>query len=259
VRFVSQANPARVSDFRLDKYEITVGRFRKFVAAYSRTMIAEGAGANPKNPSDTGWSAAWNANLPPDATALSAALQCASPYQTWTDDVGTARAETLPINCLDWYEAEAFCIWDAGRLPTEAEWNYAASGGTQQRVHAWGNEAPDCSYANFFGRAGGSDFCVQPAIGATNGVGSESPKGDGRFGQTDLAGNISEWVQDFHAPYVNPCDDCANLTAGSHRVVRGGSFFDSAPVQVSSFRGNADPSERDPSIGTRCARTGSVE
>jgi sulfatase modifying factor 1 len=254
--YTSKAAPAQVSDFRLDAYEITVGRFRKFVAAYSQTMIAEGAGANPNNPSDTGWSTAWNTNLAANATTLAAALRCGPPYQTWTDDVGSRAAESLHINCLDWYEAEAFCIWDGGRLPTEAEWNYAASGGTEQRVHPWGSEAPDCTYANYYGRAGGTDNCVLPGTGATNAVGSESPKGDGRFGQADLAGNVWEWVQDWHAsPYTKPCNDCADLTAGSHRGVRGGGFFDSASLQLSSFRSNDAPSDHDISIGARCART----
>ena len=115
--------PATVSDFRLDKYEVTVGRFRKFVAAYSRNMIAAGAGANPNNASDTGWSTAWNTSLDASSGSLATALKCDPIYQTWTDAPGSAAAESLPINCADWFQAEAFCIWDGGRLPTEAEWN----------------------------------------------------------------------------------------------------------------------------------------
>ncbi len=255
VTFVSKAFPAKVSDFRLDAYEITVGRFRRFVAAYSPTMIAKGAGANPNNPSDTGWTTAWTANLAVDANTLIAGLKCGAPQQTWTDSAGSAGAESRPINCLDWYEAEAFCIWDGGRLPTESEWNYAASGGTEQRVNPWGSEAPDCSYANYSGRANGADYCVAPGIGATNAVGSESPKGDGRFGQSNLAGNVWEWTQDWYArPYTNPCKDCADLTAGTGRVIRGGSVFDGEALQTASFRGNDAPSDHDISVGARCAR-----
>ena len=62
--------PATVSTFRLDKYEITVGRFRKFAAAYTQDMIASGAGKNPNNSSDPGWNTDWNANLPSDASGL---------------------------------------------------------------------------------------------------------------------------------------------------------------------------------------------
>jgi formylglycine-generating enzyme required for sulfatase activity len=118
--------PAEVSDFRLDTYEVTVGRFRKFVAAYSQTMIAAGAGANPNNASDTGWSTAWNASLDAGSEALATALKCFGSYQTWTDAPGSAAAESLPINCIDWFEAEAFCIWDGGRLPTEVGLAFAS-------------------------------------------------------------------------------------------------------------------------------------
>jgi sulfatase modifying factor 1 len=159
--------PAEVSDFRLDTYEVTVGRFRKFVAAYSQTMIAAGAGANPNNASDTGWSTAWNASLDAGSEALATALKCFGSYQTWTDAPGSAAAESLPINCIDWFEAEAFCIWDGGRLPTEAEWNYAAAGGTQQRVYPWGSTAPDCSYANFGSAASGLAFASRRTAGST--------------------------------------------------------------------------------------------
>ena len=58
-------------------------------------------------------------------------LKCYPGYQTWLDTPGTPTEEDYPINCIDWYEAFAFCIWDGGYLPTEAEWGYAAAGGQQ--------------------------------------------------------------------------------------------------------------------------------
>ncbi len=131
VTYTDWSYPATVSAFRLDNYEITVGRFRKFVAAYTQHMIARGAGKNPNNPADPGWDSAWDSLLPADRAALSSALETAPEqrFSTWT-----GGNDNLPMNCIDWYEAEAFCIWDGGRLPTEAEWNYAASGGTEQHV-----------------------------------------------------------------------------------------------------------------------------
>jgi len=245
--YTSQAYPATVSDFRLDTYEVTVARFRKFMAAYSQTIIAAGSGKNPNNPNDPGWDTAWNASLPATATALATALKCDSSRATWTDAVGTAAAESLPINCITWFQAEAFCIWDGGRLPTEAEWNYAASGALDQRLYPWGNVQPDCSYANFSGAGAGG--C---ALNARR-VGSSSPKGDGKFLQSDLAGNVYEWVQDwFTSTYVKPCTDCAYLTAATSRVVRGGSF-DSSPI-VSSYRRSDSPSIVYFDYGVRCAR-----
>ena len=76
-------------------------------------MIASGAGKNPNNPYDFGWNVDWNANLEPTSAALVAGVQCDAKLQTWT-----AGNDNLPMNCINWYEAEAFCIWDGGRLPT---------------------------------------------------------------------------------------------------------------------------------------------
>jgi len=240
---MSQASPATVSDFRLDTYEVTVGRFRKFVAIYSQNMVTPGAGANSNNPSDLGWSTAWNASLEVDAATLTAAVQCDAaqvaqlPTQTWT-----AGDESLPINCVDWYEAEAFCTWDGGRLPTEAEWNYAAAGGAEQRLYPWGFTTPnDSSYAN-----SGAQITV---------VGSRSPKGDGKWGQVDLAGNVGEWVQDwFTGVYPTPCDNCSSLTPQSSRVVRGGGFDQTVSSLTTSIRGLDYPIDRRGDRGFRCAR-----
>ena len=252
--------PATVSDFRLDTYEITVGRFRKFWNTYPGNMPPAGSGKNPNNASDPGWDATWNtSSLPASQAALTTKIECQTTYQTWT-----AGNDALPMNCIDWFEAEAFCIWDGGRLPTEAEWNYAAAGGTQQRVYPWGSAALDCTYANFYGAAGGTDYCVAPRTGAVNRVGSESPKGDGLYGQADLAGNVWEWVQDWYVnPYTNPCDNCACLTVSSSRVLRGGGFGFSASHLLSSYRGGVTPSGvggstpafHDYDFGARCART----
>ena len=242
--YTSQAYPAQVNDFRLDTYEITVGRFRKFWNGYPGNMPTGGSGKNPNNSSDPGWDATWNtSSLPASQAALTTNISCNSTYQTWA-----AGNDALPMNCLDWFEAEALCIWDGGRLPTEAEWNYAAAGGTAQRAYPWGSAALDCSYANSTG-----------CVGAANRVGSESPKGDGLYGQADLAGNVWEWVQDWYtSPYTNPCNNCSHTTdttASFDRVVQGGSFSGSASYLLSSYRGFDTPSDRGVNIGGRCART----
>jgi formylglycine-generating enzyme required for sulfatase activity len=238
--YTDKSFPATVSDFRLDTYEITVGRFKKFWNGYPGDMPAAGSGKNPNNPSDPGWDATWNTSfLPASQAELTTNVECFAMYQTWT--VGN---DALPMNCLDWFEAEAFCIWDGGRLPTEAEWNYAAAGGTQQRAYPWGSATPDCTYAN-------SPGCV----GGANRVGSESPKGDGLYGQADLAGNVWEWVQDWYAtPYANPCTNCALTTGSSNRVFRGGSLGGSSSIVLSSYRYDAGPAGHGFGGGGRCAR-----
>ena len=106
-----------------------------------------------------------------------------------------ATGEHQPINCITWYEAYAFCIWDGGFLPSEAEWNYAASGGSEQRVYPWSSPSMpttiDCAHANY------SPMGMSPC--STTGpedVGSDSPTGDGKWGQADLSGNVWEWTLD---------------------------------------------------------------
>jgi formylglycine-generating enzyme required for sulfatase activity len=261
--------PATVSDFRLDQYEVTVGRFRKFMSAYSQNMISAGSGQNPNDASDPGWDAAWNASLPADDSALRTAIACSV---TWTQTAGPN--ENMPMNCIDWFEANAFCIWDGGRLPTEAEWNYAAAGGSEQRVYPWGAAEPDCTYANYFGAAGGTDYCVRVnGTGALSPGGATSPKGDGKWGQADLAGNVAEWTLDWYAtPYAEvSCLDCANTEGAPpwcpggfdwcegpalYRVIRGASFAATSPGLVTSYREDKTfPTTRNNISGVRCARS----
>ncbi|MEI9947559.1 MAG: SUMF1/EgtB/PvdO family nonheme iron enzyme [Pseudomonadota bacterium] len=241
--------PATLSDFRLDTYEISVGRFQKFLAVYAPTMIAQGAGKNPNNPSDPGWDTAWNSSLLANSAAVTSALQCATGYNTLT-----AGKPNLPINCLNWFEAEAFCIWDGGRLPTEAESNFAAAGGSDQRLYPWGASVPgpDADLVVYGCYFMGMGTCT----GVTNiaPVGSVSA-GNGKFGQADLAGNMLEWLQDWNAAYTaQPCNNCANLTPSSSRGFRDGSFQYSAFYLTSAYRNSYPPTSRYRDTGARCAR-----
>jgi formylglycine-generating enzyme required for sulfatase activity len=96
----------------------------------------------------------------------------------------------------------------------------------------------------------------QPCSPGPNDVGSESPLGDGRFGQSDLAGNVSEWTLDsFASPYVNPCVDCSNVAPLGSPVQRGGSYNLVASAQLTAYRVGFDPATRDGSVGFRCARS----
>jgi formylglycine-generating enzyme required for sulfatase activity len=251
--------PATISDFRLDTYEVTVGRFRRFVESYPGSMPATGAGKNPNNGADPGWGGTWNGLLPADQAALRSALKCNAVYQTWTDTAG--GNENRPVNCVSWHEAFAFCIWDGGRLPTEAEWNFAAAGGAEQREYPWSNPPSsttiDCSYASHHD---GTDCCGDGQAGCALTdvvlVGAKSPKGDGRWGHSDLAGNVNEWVLDwYHPAYPTPCTDCADLTTTTNRVVRGGSYYLPASAQLTSARRQNLPTDRFNTAGIRCARS----
>jgi formylglycine-generating enzyme required for sulfatase activity len=247
--YLDKDAPATVSDFYLDKYEVTVGRFRTFVNAGLGTQSnppAAGVGAHPKI-AGSGWNPAWNANLAPNTDALKTAHKCFAGYQSWTDAAGAD--ESKPVNCLDWYTAFAFCAWDGGRLATEAEWNYAASGGDEQRYYPWSNpptsKTIDDSYAAY---CGGTCKSLQR-------VGSKSPKGDGRWGQSDLGGNAWEWTLDANSPtFPVPCQDCAVMTGGPLRNFRSGAFDDIAATLRSATRHVYHPNYHG-IVGVRCART----
>ena len=240
---------ATVHDFRLDKYEVTVGRFRKFVATYAG-YPAEGAGTNPWL-ANSGWQAAWNVrpDVPNTAADILHQVVC-GPNQTWTAE--PAPTDARPINCVNWYQAFAFCAWDGGWLPTETEWEFAAAGGSENRLYPWGDATPDPNRAAFH------------LLGALS-VGS-MPGGDGRFCQADLAGLSAEWLLDLYQinAYVAfasgiPCDDCANLLAPgfTNRVVRGGSWLSQAPDQLRAAQRDWEkPPHGSGLIGTgfRCAR-----
>jgi sulfatase modifying factor 1 len=259
-KYADMTHPATISDFRLDKYEVTVGRFRAFVEAGMGTWQCPpgtGAGAHDRIPG-SGWDENWKGFLSYDTPSLIGDLKCDPKFATWTDQPGAN--ENLPINCVSWYEAMAFCISDGGYLPTTAEWNFAASGGTDQRAYPWsqppGSPVIDCTDASY--------LTMFRTCAAVIPVGSK-PAGNARWGQADMAGNVWEWNLDWASvsvipSYIDPCVDCAKLTQDpnwSYREVRGGDFNADSHYLRTSFETGADPSfdRYDYEDGIRCARS----
>jgi formylglycine-generating enzyme required for sulfatase activity len=279
---INEADPATVSDFRLDEYLVTVGRFRQFVNAwfphpeYAGWVPAPGSGkhthlngamglvdVSPGATSGTGFETGWLAAYDSLASPTNANLACDA-YATWTTSPGSN--ETLPINCANWYEAYAFCIWDGGFLPSLAELQYAAAGGSQQRQYPWGSADPGqgVEYAIF---GDGVGTCNYPTLSACTGVANIAPVGTatlgaGLWGQLDLAGEVNEFTLDWNLPYVDPCTDCAcledpPLPPPPGIAGLGGSFRDMYEALMPSrqYTPQIYPANRDHTFGLRCART----
>lgn len=243
------AYPAEVSPFRLDRFEVTVGRFRAFLNAGFSTQgnpPPPHAGSNSNNGNDPGWNSEWNRFLPIDATDFESSLE-KCPWSGWTAGGG----DSLPMTCINWYVAYAFCIWDGGRLPTEAEWNFAAAGGggsDGQRYYPWSSPPDDTTLNN--------SLAVYETTAAAA-VGSRSPKGDAKWGHADMAGNAGEIVLDYSGE-LPPCTgvehDCANLTPNAaHEAVMRGGYFTNFTNYSTTARSSQDKQAGWFAQGFRCA------
>lgn len=148
-----------------------------------------------------------------------------------------------PVTNISWINANQFCEWINGRLPTEAEWEKAAKGNTN-RLYPWGNTLNN-GYANF-----------NQNVSSTTPVGFYK-RGASPDGVFDLAGNASEWVADFYDPDYyskSPKLDPKGPDLGQFRVIRGGSWNDDENLIRTTSRIALDPLSSFPTIGFRCAR-----
>ncbi len=240
---------AHVSRFSLDEYAVTVGRFRAFLAAYDAWRSAgnppAGAGAHPLI-ADSGWRSDWVLSESAADIQSEAGVACSSLSQTFT-----AGSDELPINCVTWLEAFAFCAWDGARLPTEAEWEAAATGGDQARPYPWGAQEPDPTRAAY-DCTGDRSLAQDCAVTDILDVGSR-PAGAGRWGHQDLAGNVWQWVLDAYRAYPAVVNDAAEVSEATYRTIRGSGWYSAAIDLRAALRYNSLPSARRSEFGFRCA------
>jgi formylglycine-generating enzyme required for sulfatase activity len=196
--------------FWMCRSEVPVYAYERFVAATGGTMPAE-----PDTEAMPGYNDGW-------------------------------RKKNHPMVKVTWEDAAGFCRWSGGRLPSEAEWEYAARGGVEGFKYPWGNDRSH-DQANYW-RTGGQDQWTYTAP-----VGSFPPNA---FGLYDMAGNVYEWVADWYSEdyYArSPRTDPAGPPRGQLRVTRGGSGFINPAVMRISTRLRSAPDTRNVAVGIRCA------
>ncbi len=245
----------QVDDFALDVYEVTVRRFRRF---WAERMVDGGASLRARTvayPGGQTW--AWPSMA---GEGPGSAVAC-----NWNST--EAGIEDHPLACVDVVTAQEFCVWDGGRLPTEAEWEYAArfrpvpsEGLASGRVYPWGDDAPDpaCRAVRWNYTAAG---CMLAGTANTRPVGSFMATG----GLFDLAGNVQEITADRFTPYgqgcwasarSNPLCDSTMGASGTAFTARGGAWN---TVVNSGLRGASRVSlnynTAAVGFGVRCARS----
>jgi eukaryotic-like serine/threonine-protein kinase len=183
---------------------------------------------------------------------------CTPPVETgsYTRDTyyGDSAYDDYPVVWVGWGQATEYCAWAGARLPTEAEWEYAARG-PESAIFPWGNifDGTRLNYCDVNCEPGVSDESVDDGYADTAPVGSYL-SGASWCGALDMAGNVREWVAGWYGPYhgrqVNP----SGPFSGEVRISRGGCWLDTSENARSAKRGQNTPDFTLYKLGFRCAR-----
>jgi len=229
------------NSFWLDQTEVTNAQFAEFVEATGHETTAEEQG-NGYTINDQG------------AFALVEGANWLHPYGPQSDISGM---DTHPVVLVSWEDADAFCQWRDSRLPTEAEWEYAARG-PDNPIYPWGNEF-DGTRLNFCDEScefDHRDATVNDGHERTAPVGTY-PAGASWVAAFDMSGNVWEWVNDWYdsAYYENaPAENPIGPETDSFRVLRGGAWSNGDQVVRAADRRYNDPADRSSNFGFRCAQ-----
>lgn len=215
----------QLSPFSIASLVVTNSDFESFVGSTGYVTLAE----------SEGWSFVFGGLLPDDFPATRAVA--ATPWwrqvfgADWRHPEGpqsdiSQRADH-PVVHVTWDDAQAYCAWSSTRLPTEAEWEYAARGGLERRRFPWGDDLePDGAHRmNVFQGAFPNDNTIDDGWEATCPADAFQPNG---FGLHNMTGNVWEWCSDWFATDAYSTTsrvDPTGPTHGTHRIMRGGSYL----------------------------------
>jgi gamma-glutamyl hercynylcysteine S-oxide synthase len=230
------AHQVDVAPFRLARRAVSQAEFA--------TFIEDGGYTRPELWSEEGWS--WRQRAGAQHPLYWRRTDSGS-WQRRDFDRWVALEPALPVFCVNWFEADAFCRWANRRLPTEAEWEFVAAGdGATKRRYPWGEEMPTPALANCDLRSRAP--APVDALGA----------GDSKDGARQLCGNTWEWTSTTFGPYPGFEPDVYRDNSapffGSRKVLRGGGFATRARMIRNTLRNYFPPDRSDVFAGFRtCA------